>query len=193
MSDKSRIIKEWVNSYSDRMYSWALHRTNNREVAEDLVQDTFIAAIQSFEKFEGKSEPQTWLLGILNNKIAGYYRKQYRNPVISAGSAGSDGENDFLNTFFNSNGEWQLHERPSAWTDDTANLLDDAAFTTELQKCMDRLPSNWLAAVRLKYLEAQKAETICQELGVAPTNYWQMLHRAKLQLRKCLEVHWFKK
>ncbi|MDD2794049.1 MAG: sigma-70 family RNA polymerase sigma factor [Sediminibacterium sp.] len=193
MLGKSGIIKEWVHSYSDRMYSWALHRTNNKEVAEDLVQDTFVAAIQSFEKFAGKSEPQTWLLGILNNKIAGYYRKLYRNPEVSAGISGAEEENDPLDTFFDTNGEWKKHQRPAEWTNETANLLNDTAFTSELQKCMDRLPTNWLAAVRLKYLEAQKAEDICQELGVAPTNYWQILHRAKLQLRKCLEVHWFKK
>lgn len=193
MLGKSAIIKEWVNSYSDRMYSWALHKTNNKEVAEDLVQDTFMAAIQSFEKFAGKSEPQTWLLGILNNKIAGYYRKLYRNPVISAGPSGAEEDNNHLDAFFDASGGWKQQERPSAWTGDSTDLLNDTAFTTELQKCMDRLPSNWLAAVRLKYLEAQKAEDICQELGVAPTNYWQMLHRAKLQLRKCLEVHWFKK
>ena len=58
---------------------------------------------------------------------------------------------------------------------------------------MGELPTSWFAAINLKYLEEKKGEIICQELQITPTNFWQILHRAKLQLRKCLEVHWFKK
>ena len=58
---------------------------------------------------------------------------------------------------------------------------------------MDQLPSHWNAAMKLKYLEDKKGELICQELEITPSNFWQVLHRAKLQLRKCLELHWFKK
>jgi DNA-directed RNA polymerase specialized sigma24 family protein len=62
-----------------------------------------------------------------------------------------------------------------------------------LQLCMENLPALWFSAVQLKYLEGKKGELICQELQIAPTNFWQILHRAKLQLRKCLENNWFKK
>jgi RNA polymerase sigma-70 factor (ECF subfamily) len=39
----------------------------------------------------------------------------------------------------------------------------------------------------------KKTEEICQELGISTTNYWQMMHRAKLQLRECIDENWFKK
>ncbi len=72
-------IKRWVGMYSDHLYSWAYYKTSNKETAEDLVQETFLAAVRSFEKFEGKSDPKTWLLSILKNKIADHFRKAYRS------------------------------------------------------------------------------------------------------------------
>ncbi len=54
-------IKCWVEMYSDNMFSWALHKTSSKETSEDLVQETFLAAVQSFDKFKGDSNPKTWL------------------------------------------------------------------------------------------------------------------------------------
>ncbi len=79
-SDTAIVMKSWVEAFSDKMYLWTLYKTNSKETAEDLVQDTFLAAFQSIEKFEGKSEPKTWLFSILNNKIAEHFRKAYCNP-----------------------------------------------------------------------------------------------------------------
>lgn len=189
ISKPDKTIKCWVDLYSDKMYTWALHKTSRAEVAEDLVQDTFLAAFQSISKFEGKSEPKTWLFAILNNKIAEHFRKQFRNPTITESQSGTS----LFDTLFDASDQWIKEQRPKQWREEQDNLLDDAAFIKVLQACMGKLPSNWMAAVQLKYLEEKKGELICQELGIAPTNFWQILHRAKLQLRKCLEVNWFKK
>lgn len=191
-NNSSITIKSWVTSYSDKMYSWALYKTNSKETAEDLVQETFIAAFQSFEKFEEKSEPKTWLFGILNHKIADHFRKVYRQPVVNENDRNPEPGNNFFDTFFDADGSWIKEQRPQPWPDDS-HLLDDSEFVKILQACMKKLPSNWFAAINLKYLEEKKGEQICQELEITPTNFWQILHRAKLQLRKCLEVHWFKK
>lgn len=61
-------IKSWVSKYSDKLYTWAFHKTSSKEIAEDLVQETFIVAITSFDKFQHKSSPETWLFSILNFK-----------------------------------------------------------------------------------------------------------------------------
>lgn len=186
-------VKRWVEMYSDKMYSWTFYKTNSKEIAEDLVQDTFLASFQSISKFEGKSDPKTWLFAILNNKIAEHFRKIYRNPILSENQANPNEGESFFDTLFDSNGEWQKEERPKEWQNTEAHLLDDVAFVKVLQACMDKLPANWNAVIQLKYLEEKKGDLICQELGIAPTNFWQILHRSKLQLRKCLENHWFKK
>lgn len=186
------IIKTWVEAWSDKMYSWALYKTNNKEAAEDLVQETFMAAFQSFDKFKEKSSPNTWLFGILNNKIADHFRKAYRQPIVNESDRNREGGKGFLDTFFDADNNWLKEQRPQRWDDDS-HLLDNPEFVKTLQGCMNELPSNWFAAINLKYLEEKKGEQICQDLEITPTNFWQILHRAKLQLRKCLENHWFKR
>ena len=175
----------WVQSYSDSLYSWALHKTSNKETAEDLVQETFLVAVKSFEKFKGDSNPKTWLFSILNNKISDHYRKSYRMPVVN--------NDTILNIFFENSERWRKDQMPQKWTDDTDNLLDDVEFKQELDNCLKKLPPNCFSAIQLKFIEEKKGNVICQELGVSDTNFWQILHRAKLQMRKCLELNWFKK
>lgn len=178
-------IKCWVELYSDNLYSWALHKTSSKETAEDLVQETFMAAVQSFGKFEGKSSPKTWLFAILNNKINDHHRNNFRKPTIN--------DNSFLQVFFDQHDNWKPEETPKQWDEEAGNLFDDAEFQKAFEYCLGKLPESWFSAVQLKYLEEKNGELICQELGITPTNFWQILHRAKLQLRKCLEINWFKK
>lgn len=182
---KTEILASWVCLYTASLHSWALYKTSNKETAEDLVQDTFLTAHQQFEKFKGQSNPKTWLLAILNNKIFAYYRKKYRDGTEIRQDA-------IFNQLFDKHDQWKQQEKPSAWHNEQSNLLDDREFNFILTSCLAKLPEHWQAAVNLKYIEQKKGELICQELDIAPTNFWQVLHRAKLQLRKCLDVHWFK-
>lgn len=190
--DTSDTIRSWVETYSDKMYSWTLYKTNSQETAEDLVQETFMVAFESLDKFERKSNPKTWLFGILNHKIADHFRKVYRHKVVNESDRNPDPGQNFLDTFFDADGSWIKEQRPQSWHEN-ADLLDDTQFVKTLRNCMNELPPNWFAAINLRFLEEKKGAVICQELQVSPTNFWQVLHRAKLQLRKCLELRWFKK
>ena len=177
-------MKDWVHMYSDDLYTWAFYKTSHRETAEDLVQETFLAALQSLETFQNKSDPKTWLISILSNKIADHFRKSYRSILKSAP----------VDTFFDGNGTWTKEYRPQDWhVDDEQHLLDRPEFGQALAGCLDKLPESWRLSVVKKFLEQKSSQAICQELEITPTNYWQILHRAKMQLRKCLEVHWFRK
>ena len=169
-------VKCWVELYSDNLYSWALHKTSSKETAEDLVQETFKAAVQSFGKFEGRNNPKTWLFSILNHIINDHHRSNFRKPILN--------DNSFFQTFFDSNDHWNPDEIPKRWPDETEHLLDDAEFQKAFEYCLRKLHEGWFSAIQLKYLEEKNGELICQELGITPTNFWQILHRAKLQLRK---------
>jgi len=176
-------IKCWVELYSDHLFTWAFNKTSDKEAAEDLVQETFLAAVQGFAKFESKSEPKTWLLSILRNKIADHFRKSYRNNEKSTVS---------LSQFFDDNEDWILSERPQNWEmAEEQHVLDNPDFSKILANCLSKLPGQWNSSIVLKYIEEKESEKVCQELQISPTNYWQILHRAKLQLRKCLELNWF--
>lgn len=179
--ESSKILEDWVKKYSDALFRRALFLTSNNEVAEDLVQETFLAAVKAIDSFTHKSEPKTWLLGILNHKTADYFRQKFRSPEVSR------------EDFFTGSGNWKEEQAPARdWADGPENPLDDADFQKVLQQCLDDLPETWRGAFLLKFLENKRGQVICQELGITQTNFWQILHRAKLQLRYCLEVYWFK-
>lgn len=184
MSSYQDLLKNWVELYTSELYSWAFHKTSNQEIAKDLVQDTFLVVSEKIAHFEGRSSPKTWLFSILNHKIIDYYRKKVKQPVAA--------ENDILRSVFNENEGWNSERIPKDW-DDEEHLLDNREFLKILSFCLEQLPEKWNSAVKLKYLMQKKGEEICQELEIAPTNFWQIIHRAKVQLRNCIENKWFDK
>ena len=151
------------------------------------MQETFLSAFNKIESFLGKSQPKTWLFSILNNKVVDYYRanaKSKQNFRLSeeSGFELSDG-------LFNTTENWVNKEINSIWNQDE-ELLDNLEFNLVMQNCMDDLPQKWKTAVVSKYLSTKKTEEICQELEVKVSNYWQIVHRSKLLLKKCIETKW---
>lgn len=185
-------FEDLIEQFSESLYSWAFYKTSHRETAEDLVQETFIAAYQSFDKFENKSNIKTWLFSILNNKITDYFRKKFKDVFIELPNNESSLNNDPLDEFFDDNDNWIKEKRPGHWNDNY-NLLDDGEFIAILNYCRENLPELWNSAIQFKYLTDKDSKDICKELGITPSNYWQILHRAKLQLRQCIENNWFKR
>ncbi|MEO1261704.1 MAG: sigma-70 family RNA polymerase sigma factor [Bacteroidota bacterium] len=182
--DKSDLTN-WVKSYTQELFAWAIQKTGDRQLSEDLVQDTFLIAAEKITTFKKDSQPKTWLIGILKNKIADHYRKVMRkNQVFNDAS-------DPFSLFFNSHGSWIKSAMPQMWDNEPAHLLDNPTFNKTLDGCIENLPKMMGACIRLKFLAEKKAQLICQELGITDTNYWQLIRRAKLHLRSCLETNWF--
>lgn len=179
-------LAKWVRMYTRDLLAWALRKTSDRQLAEDLVQDTFLAAAESRSSFQGDSQVKTWLLGILKNKIAEYYSRTLRKYV------GRPLPLEDLSAYFKAGGHWTKSARPHAWTGEAEQLTDIPEFNRILDRCIDHLPEVMNACIRLKFLDEKKGEEICQELQISATNYWQLIRRAKLRLRDCLEKHWFK-
>lgn len=167
----------WVRAHTAELLRYAKARVQEVTIAEDLVQQTFVAAWESRERFTGASSPRTWLFSILKNKLADHYRKAYRDPVVHGGGTLEDDR-------FTADGAWKPEHLPHDWEGDDA--ADAEAMNLYLHECLGHLPANWRAAVEMKYLKEQDAAVVCQELGITPTNYWQQLHRAKVKLRDCI-------
>jgi len=182
-TEKHHIFEQWVQDYSDELFSWAFHKTSTKEIAEDLVQDTFLAAFKNFENFRNESKPKTWLLSILNNKIIDFYRKKINQTdsleqkltVMAEGSFEDDSWAAGMKDF-----KWQENE----------NLLDNPEFLSILESCLENLSDKWRFVITAKYFLDKNAEEICQELAISMSNYWQITHRAKLILRTCIERKW---
>ena len=181
--DKMQLSK-WVDDFTGDLYQRALHKTGDPHLASDLVQDTFMAAAESLQNFRNDSSPKTWLFSILNRKIIDHYRSKYRQTVKVEPST--------FSLFFNEGGDWNKSKMPEEWGDDKPHLLDNEEFLSVLKKCFELLPEKWNACMKLKYFMNKKGEEICKELDISPSNLWQMMHRAKLKLRDCVETNWIK-
>jgi len=150
------------------------------------VQETLISAFKAFDKFRPGSNPKTWLLTILNNKIIDYYRASNTNKSFNQSQLqGQNLENDN----YDSNGIWKKQE-VSLWSNKDEHLLDNAEFLEVLNKCVSALPENWRRVIISKYFDHKKGKDICKELDITSSNLWQMAHRAKLQLKTCLNKNW---
>lgn len=180
-----KIFEDWVKLYTNDLFQWAYHKTSDHQAAEDLVQDTFLVAAEHISAFRNESQPRTWLFGILKNKIADHFRSTLKFPQVHAA------HDESIAQFFDHMGEWNAHHKPKAWDANETQLFDNEDFNRIFERCMKNLPDQWFSCISMKYLEEKDPKVVCQELGLSTTNYWQILHRAKLQLRHCLEHHWF--
>lgn len=184
MATSNDDIISWVKTYTKDLFAFSMVKVQQKELAEDLVQETFLAAHKSFDSYKEKSTVKTWLFSILKHKIADYYRLKYK--------AGVEVPSGVIDQFFDANERWKPEYRPVEWSNEQ-ELLNDPGFANALKNCFAKLPEKWSSAVRLKYLEEQDADGICNQLEISKPNYWQIIHRAKLQLRNCLELKWFKR
>lgn len=178
--------QHWVNTHADYLYAFARMRIADDELAKDLVQETFLAALQRVDKFEGKSTERTWLTAILKNKIVDVYRK--RSAVIVS-SAITDAVNDQQDFFDPNDGHWSVEHRPKPIGFED-NALDNKEFARILKACMAKLPPLWLSVFTMKHIDEEASETICAELKLSSSNFWVIIHRAKLNLRACLQKNW---
>ena len=176
-------LHNWLNEHSDYLYRFALARLRDPHLAEDVVQETFLAAIKS-PSFAEQSAPRTWLTGILKHKIIDVMRKNVREI---AASDLLDDEDANVDDFFDDAGHWA--DKPLKW-DMPENALEQKQFLGVLQTCMDKLPAKSAQIFMLRDVQETDNEEICKELNISPTNAWVMLYRARLGLRKCLEINW---
>jgi RNA polymerase sigma-70 factor (TIGR02943 family) len=178
---------KWVNNYGDMLYRFALPRVRDEELAKDLVQETFLAAWRNEANFKGEISEKNWLFTILKNKIIDHYRKASTRLTENFSDKATE------DNFFDEADHWTNNASPKEWkTDDTKNI-ETKEFYEVLEKCKMKLKELQSAVFSLKYLDGFESEEICKELGITPSNYWVLLHRAKLQLRGCLEKNWFLK
>ena len=188
MTPATPVPAAWPARFGDELYRFALSRISDPEAAEELVQETFLSALANLATFRAEASERTWLFVILRRKIIDHYRRQARTPHVGL-EALSDGggapESDYFNP---ATGHWNGPQTPASW------LRADAALEQQeqheiLRRCQERLSGQQGAVFAMRFVEELSAEEICQELGLTASNYWVIVHRAKLQLRRCLEKH----
>lgn len=177
--------EEWVDSHGNHLLRYAHSRVRNTHVAEELVQETFIAALKGRKRFSGRSSERTWFIGILRHKIIDYFRKSSRERA----TADLEELPDLAEGGFEARGDFA--QAPTSWGNDPLKAAESADFWNILRSCIDTLPENLAEAFVLREIEGLTSEEVCKTLEITPNNLWVRLHRARTQLRKGLEVKWY--
>ena len=112
-----------MKQFSDELFSWALYKTSSKETAEDLVQETFFAAFNKIDTFQGKSQPKTWLFSVLNNKVIDYYRLSAKTTKQTMSISENSGY-ELTHGLFNETENWKSNKINSIW-DKEEELLDN--------------------------------------------------------------------
>lgn len=177
----------WVDEHGDFLYRHALVRVRKPEVAEDLLQETFLAALRSLGSFAGRSSVRNWLCGILRNKIVDYYRKLGRETSFTDLEFCKD---EFGDKFV-PEGDWLHVHGPKEWKPTADEVMHRDEFWQMIRTCFGKLPQRIADVFMLREMEEISSKDICKKLSISESNLWVMLHRARMALRECLEKSWF--
>ncbi len=168
-SGDSTAVEEFYGIYSKRLYYLVLEQVGrDRVVAEDLVQEVFLAALGSLDKFRGESQLYTWLRSIASHKLNDFYRRQARQPRAER----SDSDTDALRLERATDNEQPVH-----------SVMEHEETREEIQQALVDLPQDYRRVLILKYLEEMPVLEISQVMGRSPKSVEGLLSRARKALR----------
>jgi RNA polymerase sigma-70 factor (ECF subfamily) len=172
-SGDSAAMEEFYNLYRNRLYSLILQQVGRDEaVAEDLVQEVFLAALGSLDKFRGDSQLYTWLRSIALHKINDFYRRQTREPKPEKSLPD-----------FNALELEQIGDDGQA----ILNTMESEEIRQLVHQALAGLPQDYQEVLVLKYLKDMPVLAISQVMGRSPKSVEGLLSRARKAMRDNLE------
>ncbi|PHS09215.1 MAG: RNA polymerase subunit sigma-70 [Kordia sp.] len=175
---------KWIDSYADYLFNYTITRVSDRDIADDLVQETFFSGLKSAKNFKGEASERTWLVSILKRKIIDHYRKI--NSIKGKAEVRinyNDGESE---------GDW-LEERVADPFDRNAeSKLENEELGLAIHNCLEKLPQKQADIFKMKTIQNFDTEAICNEYDISASNLWVIIHRARTALAGCLDETWFK-
>ena len=158
----------------------------NDEWAEDAVSETLLAALSKPQSFGNRSQLKTWLVGILKHKVIDLIRSNARLVAMPDTLEGDDGD-ELDRLSFKADGHFE--HSPNDWGD-PHQTLQRVQFFEVLTLCVERLPPAMGRLFLMREWLEMSSQDVCKELSLTPTNLYVQLHRARLRLQECLNIHW---
>lgn len=175
---------KWIELYSDYLFNYTISRVNDREIAKDIIQDTFFAALKSKKNFKGEASERTWLISILKRKIIDYYRRiNSRKGQAEVRMTYNTDENE---------GDWLEERVEDEGYLNAQETLENMELGDVIYDCINKLPERQATVFKMKTILNYETEAICNELNITASNLWVIIHRARTTLAECMEKHWFK-
>lgn len=181
----------WLDQYGDYLYRYALMRVRDAAIAEDILQETLLAAFNSSQNHAGRSSERTWLVGIMKHKVVDYFRRVGRMTQFQLTTA--DEESDSFENSGPWRGHWREDQAPVSWPVDAAAVVESREFWETFERCLSQLPQQIAIAFTLREIDGLSANEICEILQITPNNLFVILHRGRAKLRHLLETEWFQK
>lgn len=184
MTANAEDTDQWLEQHGDYLFRIAFVRTGSRETAEDLVQDTLLAALGSLDRYDGSRPVRFWLRGILRHKIVDHYRRRERAPTEIPVEDAAILDSLQFRHFGIPPG------RTASWSFNPRRACEKVEFRRLLRECVARLDGKAQQAFVLRELEELGSEEVCEVLGVSANYLWVLVHRARQRLKRCLSAHW---
>jgi len=181
----------WLDHHGDYLYRYALMRVRDAAVAEDMLQETLLAAMSAYQEHEGRSSERTWLVGIMRHKIVDHFRRLARTPEFQMSSNEGSEEVNWFEQTGAWRGHWREDQAPVSWRVDAITLSESREFWETLERCLTRLSPQMAAAFTLREIEGLSSDEVCEVLAITSNNLWVLLHRGRAKLRCMLEAEWF--
>lgn len=182
----------WVDEHGDTLFRFAFVRLRNEAASEDLVQETLLSAIQSIDKFGGASTERTWLVGILKHKIIDHFRKNSKQVQLTEETTDLSDLDGFFSRPDKWDGHWAIAVRPVNPEQSPDQVMENSEFWEVMNRCLSALPEKVSSVFALREMDGMSSDDICSALGLSVNNFWVIMHRARMQLRRCIEIKWFK-
>ena len=170
-----------VDRYHQPMLRLARSMVSSEAVAEEAVQDTWLAVVRRIERFEERSSIKTWLFRILVNRVRSAATREQRTPVVEQLHVVDSAR-------FAADGQWADPVEP--WTQEADDRLEAAMWAPILKAALDDLPSRQRAVVVLRDVEGLPSEEVCSVLGISAGNQRILLHLGRSRLREMLDADW---
>jgi RNA polymerase sigma-70 factor (ECF subfamily) len=168
---------EWVGEHGDYLYNYAFGQVRGEADAEDLVQETFLAALKARDRFNGRASVRTWLVSILRHKICDHFRLKCRERVAT-----SDDMSDHHG-----------FDRAMLWVHETAaecvsplHRIDLKDFRESLESALHQLPPRIAQAFSMYEMDECACADVRSQMNISAQNLWTMVHRARKRLRELL-------
>lgn len=176
-----KVSAEQIAAMRDEMLRFTTLQLRDAVLAEDVVHDALNAAFAS-DKFTGRGNLKSWVFAILRNKIIDVIRERSRHPTESYI------EEDDSDDQFKKNGHWKKSHKPSNWGHPEKALANEQ-FWIVFNICLKELPENIARVFMMREHLGLELKEVCKELNLSDSNAWVIMHRARSQLRKCLEIN----
>ncbi|WP_028669238.1 RNA polymerase factor sigma-70 [Saccharospirillum impatiens] len=171
-----------------QMLKFAVLQLDNEAQAEDAVQEALVGALKNVASFERKAALKTWVFAILKHKITDLLR--YRQRWVDVEKHRELPDEESLPSVFDTRGFWHQDDRPNRWAQ-PVEAIDDAHFWRVFEACLEDLPPAQGRVFMMREFIELDSDEICQSVDITTSNLHVLLHRARLRLRRCLEMHWF--